>query len=59
MLQVNVNVGEAGPGAGLGLFASRNVQKGEVLLSFPTDLAFAGIAAENGVMVNKILKTRM
>eukprot|EP00775_Hariotina_reticulata_P008454 gene8454-8638_t len=50
MLQVNVNIGEAGPGAGLGLFASRNITKGDVLLSFPTDLAFAGVAARNGVM---------
>jgi hypothetical protein len=48
-MQVNVAVREAGPGAGLGLFAARDVQQGEVLLSLPTDLAFSRKA--NGVMV--------
>jgi hypothetical protein len=48
-VQVHVAVREAGPGAGLGLFAARDVQQGEVLLSLPTDLAFSRKA--NGVMV--------
>uniref|UniRef100_A0A383WBC6 SET domain-containing protein n=1 Tax=Tetradesmus obliquus TaxID=3088 RepID=A0A383WBC6_TETOB len=46
--EVNVAAAEAGPGAGLGLFAARDVAKGEVLLSLPTDLAFSRKA--QGVM---------
>lgn len=49
-LQVNVQVHEAGPGAGLGLFAAKDVQEGGVLLSLPTDLGFSRKTA-NGVMV--------
>ena len=51
-LQVNVVPGDAGPGAGLGLFAAGDVHAGGVLLSFPTDLGFRGTAQHNGVMVS-------
>jgi hypothetical protein len=49
-VQVNVAVAEAGPGAGLGLFAAWDVAQGGVLLSLPTDLAFSRKA--DGVMVS-------
>lgn len=49
---MNVEVRDGGPGAGLALYAIKDVQQGDVLLSLPTDLGFRRTSSV-GVMVGQ------